>query len=54
MNVAAVDENVVESGHVSPSKVVGSDTLSSPTKVIVEYVVGSTKETLPESDVIQD
>ncbi|MCI17000.1 hypothetical protein A2U01_0038147, partial [Trifolium medium] len=45
-----VDDTVVESVHVSPYKVVGSDILPSPTKDVIE----SPKETLPESDVIPD
>ncbi|KAK2359745.1 hypothetical protein QL285_085090 [Trifolium repens] len=48
------DPFVVESVHVSPSKVVHSDPLSSSTKVVVESVVGSTKEILLESDVVPD
>ncbi|MCI56405.1 hypothetical protein A2U01_0077656, partial [Trifolium medium] len=36
LNVVVADDTVVESVHVSPSKVVGSDNLSSPTKVVVE------------------
>ncbi|MCI50468.1 hypothetical protein A2U01_0071712, partial [Trifolium medium] len=54
MNVAVVDDTIVESVHVSPHKVVGSDTLSSSNKVVLESTVGSPKETLPESDVIPD
>ncbi|MCH92172.1 hypothetical protein A2U01_0013107 [Trifolium medium] len=48
------DPSVVESVHVLSSKVVGSDPLSSPTKVVVDSVVCSPKETLPESDVVPD
>ncbi|PNX68100.1 hypothetical protein L195_g063824, partial [Trifolium pratense] len=50
MNVAVVDDTVVENVHVSSSKVVGSDTLSSLTKVVVE----SPKETSHTSNVISD
>ncbi|MCI12252.1 hypothetical protein A2U01_0033355, partial [Trifolium medium] len=46
--------SVVESVHVSLSKVVGSDPLSSPTKVVVDSADGSPKETLSKSNVISD
>ena len=41
MNVAVVDDTIVEIVHVSSSKVVGSDTLSSLTKVVVESPKGT-------------
>ena len=41
MNVVVVDAIVVEIVHMSSSKVVGSDTLSSLTKVVVESPKGT-------------
>jgi hypothetical protein len=54
MNVVVADKTVVERVHVSPYKVVCSDTLSSPTKVVFESTSCSSKETLPEFNVIPD
>jgi hypothetical protein len=39
MNVVVADKTVVERVHVSPYKVVCSDTLSSPTKVVVSPLI---------------
>jgi hypothetical protein len=48
LHVVVVDDTVVESVHVSSSKVVCYDTLSSPTEVVVVESTGcSSKETLP-------
>jgi ribonucleotide reductase beta subunit family protein with ferritin-like domain len=54
INVVVADETVVESVHMSSYKVVYSDTLSSPTKVVFESTSCSSKETLPEFNVIPD
>ncbi|MCH81839.1 envelope-like protein, partial [Trifolium medium] len=54
MNAGMVDDTVNKSVHVSPSKVVGSDPVSFPTKTVIDPVVGSPKETLLESDVVPD